>query len=127
MMIRVRVFVLCLVAGLISSSCGYSLAGRGSFLPESIKIIAIPAFANRTTVFNLETMITEKVRTEFIGRGRYQIQPAEAGADAVLTGEITGVNIAPISFTADQLASRYVITMSARAELRDLKENKVIW
>ena len=126
-MARVRPVALCLIVGLISSSCGYSLAGRGSFLPETIKIIGIPAFVNRTTVFNLETMITEKVRTEFIGRGRYQIQPTEAGADAVLTGEVTGVNIAPISFTADQLASRYVITMSARAELRDLKENKVLW
>jgi hypothetical protein len=127
MMVRARAVGLCLVVGLISSSCGYSLAGRGSFLPESVKIIGIPPFENRTTVFNLETMITEKVRNEFIGRGRYTIQATESGADAVLNGEVTGVSISPISFTADQLASRYVITMSARAVLRDLKENKVLW
>ena len=55
--------------------CGYSLAGRGSFLPDYIKTIGIPMFANRTAVFNLETQLTEKVRAEFIGRGKYKILP----------------------------------------------------
>ena len=32
---------------------------------------------NRTTVFNLETQLTQKVRAEFIGRGKYQIRPRE--------------------------------------------------
>jgi hypothetical protein len=27
--------------------CGYSLAGRGSFLPDYIKVIGVPTFANR--------------------------------------------------------------------------------
>ena len=54
---------------LSGSSCGYSLAGRGSFLPDYIKTIGVPTFDNRTTLFNLETQVTEKVRSEFIGRG----------------------------------------------------------
>jgi len=41
---------------------------------------------NRTTVFNLETLLTQKVRAEFIGRGKYQILPQQTGVDAVLTG-----------------------------------------
>ena len=60
--------VLCVMLG----GCGYALAGRGSFLPDYIRTIGIPTFLNRTTVFNLETMLTEKVRAEFIGRGKYQ-------------------------------------------------------
>jgi hypothetical protein len=107
--------------------CGYSLAGRGSFLPDYIRTIGVPTFANRTTVFNLETQLTQKVRAEFIGRGKYQIVPDSGNVDALLTGEVTGVNITPVSFTNQQLASRYVITMSARVELRDLRENKVLW
>ena len=116
-----------MIAATLSSSCGYALAGRGSFLPAYIKIIGIPTFGNRTTVFNLETMLTDKVRAEFIGRGKYQILPESAGVDALLTGEVTGVNIAPASFTTTQIASRYAITISAKVELRDLKENKVLW
>ena len=59
----------------LSCGCGYALAGRGSFLPDYIKTIGVPTFANRTTVFNLETQLTQKVRAEFIGRGKYQILP----------------------------------------------------
>jgi hypothetical protein len=109
------------------SSCGYSLAGRGSFLPDYIKTIGVPMFANRTTVFNLEQMLTQKVRAEFIGRGKYRIVPDPTDVDAVLNGEVSGVTVAPSSFSTQQLASRYTITMTARVELRDLKDNKVLW
>jgi hypothetical protein len=115
------------LAGLGSSACGYALAGRGSFLPETIQTIGIPAFANRTSVFNLETMLTEKVRAEFIGRGKYKILPEGTGVDALLTGEVNSAVLTPISFTPDQLASRYALTVSARIELRDVRASKVLW
>ena len=101
--------------------------GHGSFLPAYIKTIGIPTFANRTVVFNLETLITQKVRAEFIGRGKYQILPEATGVDALLNGEITAVSIQPASFSTQQLASRYAIMMTARIELRDMRENKVLW
>jgi len=110
-----------------SAGCGYSLAGRGSFLPAYIRTIGVPTFINRSVVFNLETMLTQKVRGEFIGRGKYQILPDSTGVDALLSGEVTAVSITPSSFNAQQLASRYAITMTARIELRDLRENKVLW
>jgi hypothetical protein len=109
------------------AGCGYSLAGRGSFLPAHVNTIGIPTFINRTTIFNLETQLTEKVRSEFIGRGRYQIVPESANVDALLTGDVVAVSIAPSSFNTQQLASRYAITMVARVELRDVRENRVIW
>lgn len=110
-----------------AAACGYSLAGRGSFLPPEIKAIGVPTFANRTPVFNIETQLTQKVRAEFIGRGKYQILPEATGVDAVLNGEVSSVSIQPASFTVQQLASRYVITMTARVELRDVKANAVLW
>ena len=121
---RLALVLLCM---LTLSGCGYSLAGRGSFLPDYIKTIGIPTFVNHTTVFNIETQLTQKVRSEFIGRGRYRIVPDAAGVDALLNGDITSVAIVPISFSAGQLASRYAIVMAARVELRDTKENKVLW
>ena len=117
--------VLC--GGAFSASCGYALSGRGSFLPDYIKSIGIPTFANRTTVFNLETMLTQKVRAEFIGRGKYQILPQQTGVDALLIGEVSSVYITPASFTPQQLATRYALTMTVRIELRDLRENKMMW
>jgi Lipopolysaccharide-assembly len=128
-MVGARLLLPCAMAGLAlgGSGCGYALAGRGSFLPAYIKTIGVPQFINRTTVFNLETLLTQKVRAEFIGRGKYQILPQNTGVDAVLSGEVTSVTIVPASFNATQLASRYAVTMIARIELRDLRENKILW
>ena len=119
---------LVLFATLSSSGCGYALAGHGTFLPAYIKRIGIPTFVNRTTVFNLETTLTQKVRSEFIGRGKYEILPEAANVDALLSGEVLSVTITPASFNAQQLASRYVITMTAKIELRDMRANNaVLW
>jgi hypothetical protein len=112
---------LVVLALLASSACGYTLAGRGSFLPSSIHTIGVPTFTNHSAVFNLE------VRSEFIGRGKYQILPQDSGVDAVLVGDISGVSVAPVSFNTQQLASRYTITISASIQLKDLHENKVLW
>jgi hypothetical protein len=115
------------LAASLWQGCGYSLAGRGSFLPDYIRVIGVPMFVNRTTLFNIETQMTEKVRAELIGRGKYRVVPDAEGVDALLNGEVSAVSITPVSFTNQQLASRYVITMSARVELRDEHENKVLW
>jgi hypothetical protein len=112
---------------LAASACGYTLAGRGSFLPASIRTVGIPTFTNHSTVFNLETLLSEKVRSEFIGRGRYKVLPQDSGVDAVLIGDVAAVGVTPTSFNAAQLASRYVITMTASIQFRDLRENKLLW
>src|SRR5919201_1203864 len=120
---------LCVLCSLcvLCAACGYALAGRGSFLPPYIKAIGVPTFANRTSVFNVETLLTEKVRREFVGRGKYTVLPQAAGVDATLVGEVSSITLTPASFAPNQLASRYVITMSANISLRDNHSNTVLW
>lgn len=125
-----RRFLLALVlatAGAASSSCGYALAGRGSFLPADLQTIGIPQFVNTTPVYEIEQVFTERVRTEFINRGNYKVLPETTGVDAVLAGEILSIQIQPASFTDQQQASRYVLTVTAKIEFRDLKRNTVLW
>ena len=119
--------IACIVLSLTVAGCGYALAGRGSFLPANIQTIGVPTFTNRTTVFNLETLLTQKVRGEFIGRGRYRILPEATGVDAVLVGDVSSVSITPASFNTQQLASRYTITIVANIQLRDARDDKVLW
>lgn len=109
------------------SACGYTLAGRGSFLPDYIETVAIPMFGNNTAVFDVEQLLTQEVRTAFISRGSYRVQTEEGGADATLTGTITDIRIAPASFSADQQASRYVFTLRASIEFRDLTTDEIVW
>ena len=125
--IRFVALAIVLAGGLASTSCGYSLAGRGSFLPVYIRTIGVPLFANQTSVYDIERRVTERVRGELIGRGKYKVEPVEAGTDAVLSGEIVAISLTPAAFTEAQQASRYVLTLVARIEFKDLKSNKVLW
>jgi hypothetical protein len=110
-----------------SGGCGYSLAGRGSFLPATIRVIGVPEFVNQTTYVEVERRFTERVRSEVIGRGRYQVMAQESGADAVLRGTITGLSIVPANFNDNQQATRYIIIINTKIEFVDLKAGKTLW
>jgi len=116
-----------LIALMIHTGCGYSLAGRGSFLPVYIKRIGVPQFTNNTAVFELDRQVTERVRSEFIGRGKWTIVPDTTGIDGLLTGVITSVSLTPVAFNQAQQATRYALTLSASVEFKDMRTNTVIW
>lgn len=107
--------------------CGYSLAGRGSFLPAHIQTVGVPELVNRTTFFDVERMLTDKIRAEFIGRGKYRIRPDATGVDAVLSGEVLGISVQPVGFTDQQLASRYLFTLTMKVAFTDAQTAEVLW
>lgn len=122
-----------LVVGVLAlatqAGCGYSLAGRGSFLPDYIRTIAVPQFTNATALFDfdVERRVTERVQAELIGRGRYKVEPTQRpGVDAVLTGVISSISVVPVAFN-EQRQARYVLTITAQIEFKDLKTDKVLW
>ncbi len=115
------------VVCLLSGACGYSLAGRGSFLPDYIETIGVPSFANNTSFFEVEQLLTRQVRSELIGRGSYRVVPESTSVDAVLEGTISSIQFVPVSFTSQQQASRYVFTLSASISFRDLRTDEVLW
>jgi len=119
--------LLAAISVLAAPGCGYSLAGRGSFLPDYIRVVGIPPLVNNSTFFQVEQILTEKIRTEFIGRGRYTVVPNAEGADAVVTGAVTSITVQPVGFTEQQLASRYLFTLTMRVEFTDVRTTKVLW
>ena len=120
------VLVLCACAT-AWSGCGYALAGRGSFLPTSIRTVGIPKLENRSNFFQVEDILTEKIRSEFIGRGKYAVTPEETGADALLSGEVLGISVVPVGINENQLASRYLFTVALKMEFKDMHTQDVIW
>lgn len=124
---KARVCLLLIPLLVSASACGYALAGRGSFLPEYIRIVGVPAFVNKTSTFDLDRVLTDAVRTEFAGRGRYTVQPDANNVDAVLIGTITSVRLDTTAFTTGSQASRVALVVTASFEFRDLRENKVLW
>ena len=125
-----RLCGLCLVVGwlsLASAGCGYALAGRGSFLPTDIRVVGIPQLVNRTTYFDVEQILTEKIRNEFIGRGKYRVVPEAGDSDAVLNAEIVSITLSPIGLTTGQLASRYQFVLTMKVDFVDARINKSLW
>ena len=110
-----------------TAGCGYALSGRGSFLPDYIVTIGIPMFENETVVFDVEQLLTNEVRQAFIGRGPFEVVADTTGVDALLEGTIRNISIQPASFTADQQVSRYIFTLTARIEFRDMTTDEVLW
>ena len=125
--LRPIAFIVVLTIACVSTAgCGYALAGRGTFLPAHIRSIGVPAFVNHTPVFDVERRITERVRSELIGRGKYTVNP-EAQGDGILSGEITSITISPSAYNAQRQAIRYALVLTAKVEFTDTKDNKVIW
>ena len=122
----IRLAAIVLLSAVVSG-CGYALAGRGSFLPADIRTVGVPLLENRTNTARIEQMITDKVRTEFIGRGKYEIVPTSAGADAVLSGAITSISTDPVGVTDQQLASRYLFTITMSVRFTDSRSRQVLW
>ena len=122
---RTLVHLLC--AAVACGGCGYALAGQGSFLPDYVQTIGVPLFENTTTVFEVEQTLTQEVRSAFIGRGQYRVQATGTGVDAVLTGTIVDIQITPATFSAQQQASRYIFTLRAAIEFRDLTTDEILW
>ena len=119
--------LLLLLIGLSAAGCGYSLAGRGSFLPEYIRVVGIPQLVNNTPFFQVEQTLTEKIRSEFIGRGRYTVLPDAEGTDAVVTGTVTSITVQPVGFTEQQLASRYQFALTMNVAFTETRTGKVLW
>lgn len=116
------------LAGAVGAAgCGYSLAGRGSFLPDYIRTIGIPLFMNRTAFVTVEQLFTEKVRVEFQSRGRYAVAPTDVGVDGVVRGEITGISAVPAGFTDAQLATRYRFTVTVGVKFEDVSQKRTLW
>jgi len=108
--------------------CGYGLAGRTVSLPDHVKVIAVPMLTNRTANPGVDQIVTEALRNELQGRGRWRIVPDASGADvdAVVTGSVNSVVPTPTALNQGQ-ATRVALTVSASIELKDVRNNKVIW
>lgn len=61
--------VLCL-----TSACGYTLVGKTSTLPASIKVIRFETLANATQKVGVEQRLSREIVKELSSRGRFSVQ-----------------------------------------------------
>jgi outer membrane lipopolysaccharide assembly protein LptE/RlpB len=113
---------------LLSAGCGYHTAGHGGQLPESVKTVAIPAFTNESTTYQIEQLLTVAVVREFTTRTRYRIvNKTDEDADATLRGTVLSTTASPLAYdTASGRAASVLVVVSMRVVLSD-RDGKVLY
>jgi outer membrane lipopolysaccharide assembly protein LptE/RlpB len=117
-----------LVVGLTGlTGCGYTLVGKTSTLPPNIKVIRFQTLINKTSRVGVEQRLSSEVARELASRGRFSVQPQIAGADADLSGEVTGFDFFAVAFDESGRAKEYQVRITAKMSLKSVPDEKVIW
>jgi len=120
-------------AAFVVGSCGYTLVGKASNIPEDIRSVYLEPFENRTARVEVEQVLTQAIADELVTRPRFDLVTTEAEADAVIRGAVTGFRVAPITFTNDGRAQEYELTIVTDVSFRRVslpgaeEEGEVIW
>jgi outer membrane lipopolysaccharide assembly protein LptE/RlpB len=118
-----------LFAGLVLAvcACGYSLVGKASSLPESIRVVQFTTLENMTPRVGLEQRLSAEIARELASRGRFKVQSGAEGADAVLNGAVVGFDLYPVAFDSQGRATDYQVRVTARVSLKTIPEGKALW
>ena len=110
------------------AGCGYHVVGRSDGLPSNWHTLAVPIFVNHTSTYRIEGRVTNAVMHELLARTKYHIVPAEAGADAVLHGDITDIAAVPLLFDATSgHVTTMLVTLKLKVALVDESSKKVVY
>jgi outer membrane lipopolysaccharide assembly protein LptE/RlpB len=117
-----------LVLLLLTTSCGYHTAGNAMRLPSDLHTIYVQGIANASQTYRIGATFTDAVVRELRERTNYRILTVNDGtADAILSGTITSVYIAPLTY--DSVTGRIsssLVVVSLHASLT-AKDGKVLW
>ena len=112
---------------ILTGRCGYTLVGKTSTLPPSIKVIRFQTLANQTQRVGVEQRVSREIVKELTSRGRFSVQSQAEGANAELSGAVTGFDLYAVAFSAQGLATDYQVRVTARVSLKTLPDEKVLW
>jgi outer membrane lipopolysaccharide assembly protein LptE/RlpB len=121
------VIALALVLVLSVAACGYTLVGKTSTLPPSIRVIRFQTLLNQTPRVGVEQRLSGEITRELASRGRFSVRADATGADAELAGAVTGFSLYPVAFDESGRAREYQVRITARVSLKTLPEEKVLW
>ncbi len=123
-----RVFTLAMAVVLLTSSCGYHVAGHSSSIPKSIHIIAVPALENKTTSYRLEQKLTAATIHEFLATTTYRVVSNPDEGDAVLRGKVLSLEAVPLLFdTTTGRATTMLVTVKCEVTFMERAAQKVLY
>jgi hypothetical protein len=113
MVLSARMRALSALALVAAFGCGYRFTAGGAPLPEGIRAVQVPIFANKTAEPGLETAFTQAMRLQLARAGL----DSPPNAEAQIEGEILAVSAAPTLVTPTGSLASYRLSVSARLRL----------
>ena len=102
---------------LLTTACGYHTAGSSVRLPSDLHTIYVAGIGNVSPAYRVGPILTDAVIRELRERTNYRIVTVnDSDADAVLTGKIITVYVAPLTYdsvTGRISSSMVMIVLSA--------------
>ncbi|MBT3515080.1 MAG: hypothetical protein HOB32_07640 [Nitrospina sp.] len=111
---------------LVSSSCGYNLAGYGSALPPHIRAISIPVFKNSSSEPNIQKDATDAIRRAFISDGRLKVM-SSSKSDLLMRGTLMNYQLRGVAFSSEDSAEEYIVRLGIQVEAYDQIKKKIIF
>ncbi len=119
-----RLNLLCLLTVLLLAACGYHNPYIYSG-PE--KAIYVAHWQNKTNALQLDTKIYQSLTHWFQKSGSIKITKEKAGADLILAGEITSIDLPSVSWDSISNSTGNKVRLFVRYVLKDLKTGEIIW
>ena len=105
------------------AGCGYSFRGN---LPDHVKTVAVPVFANKTPEPAVENFLTQAVIRAFSTNGRLRVvRPEEA--DAILEGEVVGYEVQALAFDPRASIQQYRLVVTMNLRFRDVRRKTLLF
>jgi outer membrane lipopolysaccharide assembly protein LptE/RlpB len=110
-----------------AAGCGYSLVGRGSTLPATVRVIRFQTLQNATSRVGVEQRVSREVARELATRGRFEVRADARNADAELSGAVTQFDLYAVAYDEEGRAKEYQVAITARVSLKTLPDETVLW
>lgn len=128
----------CIFFLVILQSCAYRLSNNVDKLPNDVKVIYIPLFANDSKEPNVEVMFTNALKAEALRFGKLNMVNSESAADATLSGSITSVELASDESVIEAKDAKYLpygtvlptqvrVTVTVSMKMTEIKTKKILW
>ncbi|MCF8053749.1 MAG: hypothetical protein K9K75_00775 [Deltaproteobacteria bacterium] len=122
-----RIFTLIICLATIINSCGYGFYGRGATIRTDIVTVFVESWENFSNEGNIEVGIRNGLIDAIVAGGGARLVSDKNSADAVITGKVESVTIAPLSLTSANIATQARVTMVISASLSRRDDGTTIW
>lgn len=113
---------------LAATGCGYHTSGQAVRLPQNVRTIYVPTFANNTHVFRVEQVLTAAVVQELRSRTNFRVELSNTpSADATLNGTVNYAMTYPLTYDSNTgKVSSSMLQIGMRVSLVD-RDGKMLW